>query len=569
MKPTRYPLPQHCSDDNLRGRRLTLERMRGDFDLKFEDDAGELTALAGHAREGHRLPPYLQAEELPKSAAFGTSKYARLATHKLRAKVNGWVQKATLLDRKCTREASYRAASSLIGGPPPRIAEHWREDAAFGRARLQGVNPMQIRHADTLGRPMDDALVAAARELLVDRGESWAHHKDRLFVCDYSALIQSEIQSQVKEGLSLAAPTAVFAVDPQQRLMPLAIRLMPADWSGENPVYTPQQDPIRWLFARGHCQAADAHFHEGTWHLGETHLVSETIAICAYRQLHADHPISQLLAPHFEYNLAIDWTARHNLMTVGGPIDSVLASGIGGALDLARGLYNTGWDYRERVLQQDLRSRGLDDLDSLPVYPYRDDALPLHKATDRYVRAMLPTLYASDEEVRGDFELQAWLHEVSVRAALPGFPAGVQTVDELAFVCREVIFRASVQHAEVNNGQYDSYGWIPFAPGSLTSLHLAPDAELQELLAMMPDLASTLAQIGMTWVLSEPTHRSILGAGDSPAFSAQQNERASRAVEGYRRELRGIAAEIERRNRGLEVPYTYLNPYNVARSTGT
>ena len=528
----------------------------------FEEDGGEPGAFAGHAREGHRLPPYLQADPLPKSAEFGKDKFARLATHKLRAKINARVQKLTIIDRKCTRTRTYRALSSLIGGPPGGLAERWREDWAFGAARLQGVNPMQVARVTTL----DDALFKGVKSALHDAG---AADGVPLFACDYSAVMGEEIQSQIKDGLSLAAPTVVFFVDREQQLRPIAIRLMPAGWKGENRVFTAFGDPAAWLFAKSHCQAADAHFHEGTWHLGETHLVTETVGICATRQMHPDHPVSQLLQPHFEYNLAIDYTARHNLMTVGGPIDSVLSSGIGGALDLARGLYNNGWDYHARTLQADLAGRGVHDLDTLPVYPYRDDALRLHDATDRYTRQMLALYYPDDATVRGDGELQAWVDEVAIRARVPGFPSQLETFEQLATVCREVIFRASVQHAAVNNGQYDTYGWIPFTPGSMTSLRLPEGADERAVLEMMPDLDAALAQIGMTWVLSEPTHRSLLGAGDSPAFAEDTNFEANQAVKRYRRELRGIGLEIVERNRSLRVPYTYLNPHNIARSTGT
>jgi len=73
--------------------------------------------------------------------------------------------------------------------------------------------------------------------------------------------------------------------------------------------------------------------------------------------------------------------------------------------------------------------------------------------------------------------------------------------------------------------------------------------------------------MGMVWVLSAPTQRSILQAGASPAFSPDVCFEAGEAVAAFRRRLQAISSAIDARNGELDVPYRYLDPVNISRST--
>src|SRR5690606_34911123 len=181
----------------------------------------------------------------------------------------------------------------------------------------------------------------------------------RLYATDYADLLDARIQRQVAPGAWLAAPTCLFVRDDGGALMPLAIQLAPRGADGDV-VVTPLDPLGHWLLARCHAQAADGHYHEAIHHLLETHMVSEVFALRTARQLHPDHPLHQLLAPHFEGTLAINYLARHDLLSPGGPLDLALAAGVGGALDLARIAWSR-WSFSERRLDADLAAHGLDD----------------------------------------------------------------------------------------------------------------------------------------------------------------------------------------------------------------
>jgi hypothetical protein len=109
----------------------------------------------------------------------------------------------------------------------------------------------------------------------------------------------------------------------------------------------------------------------------------------------------------------------------------------------------------------------------------------------------------------------------------------------------------------------------------MRAVSLEADQELteDELWRAFPPRRRALAQLSMAWILSTPTDRSIIAAGDVEAFDPALSPPAARAVGVFRRELKTLSATIGRRNaelvRGGKVPYTWLDPYNVSCSIDT
>lgn len=588
MNPNAYVLPQKCPTDRAHARAQTLRWQQTEGapnalrpgGLVFAPDA-----VADEARFGapfRRLPGY--AKPLPPRASlvgpprrlhpefdFPTSKKARLALLRYRKQFNEGIVRA-LSWRGSPGEGAFERFYRLMKQPDV-VRSRWSTDVEFARQRLTGVNPMSLRRHRAREAPVPDAVVEAADRFLAASGTT-ARVRDlvpgkRLYRCDYPELAADRIQRYVKNREhpgTLAAPTSWFWVDDDGRLMPLAIQLHPPG-GGDDPVFTPLSPKWAWMSARAHAQSADAHLHEGYYHLVETHLVNEAIAVAMYRQLHPDHPVRQLLGDHYEDNLAIDSAARGHLLAPGGPIDRGLAAGVAGVLDAARMRF-TDWKWSERTLREDLRRRGVDR--DLADYHYRDDALAVHEAIERYVAAVMSPWYRTDRDVAEDPELRAWLAEVAdeARGNVPGFPAAVHEKDDLFKLLAELIFRAGPQHAAVNNGQFDSYGWIPNAPGYLRGpLPTGGEPSEEAFWQAMPEVGPSLAQMGMVWVLSAPTKRSILQAGGSHAFAADVCFEAGEAVAAFRRRLQAISSAIDARNAGMAVPYRYLDPVNISRST--
>jgi Lipoxygenase len=584
--PSPYRLPQYVSDDRRRARQLTIalnrERYPMEFDTGLQDDPQShlppstapwpgITRLRRLlTRIVAKLPPKeVFLSELPPEARFSWPKFFRHATHAGSMKLRLAYVRLTNFD---FWPSSAKAFERLLGTiPPPRVKHNWEADEEFARQRLAGVNPMAIRRCcDTPA----EAIARAADEFLKERhGTTLNRAMDSgfLYLSAYPMLWERPVQQQVRPGASLAAPTCLFYVDARKKLMPVAIQLKPPDVADRNPVFTPLNECWDWRLARAHVQAADSHYHESISHLLETHLVSEIFALATHRNLHPDHPLHQLLLPHFEHTMAINEQARKNLLAKHGEIAKCMAAKHTGNINLVRMTWSS-WNYGEHSLYADIEHR---DVKDLPGYLYRDDARAVFDAIDEYARGILGIWYVTDDDVRRDVELQAWAREIGDPGAgqVRGFPTELATRKQLFDIAANVIFRASAQHAAVNNGQFGAYGWVPNAP-------VAVFRELPELVAegggpmfsekdyyrSLPDRERTFGQTGMVWLLSEPTMHSLLRAGERPAFTREHCFEAYEAVGHFRRRLRAITDAIDARNRHIGFEYNFLKPQNIARS---
>ncbi|MFO0816997.1 MAG: lipoxygenase family protein [Pirellulales bacterium] len=585
-RPSQYQLPQHVSADRRRARTLTIAMNRERYPLAFDPglpDAPESHLPPSTApwpgmsrlrrlliRLKSMLPPKdLFISELPPESQFTWPKFFRHGAHAGSMKIRQIFSLLTNLDFNPMSEEAYGRLLNTI--PAPRVKNSWQQDEEFARQRLAGVNPMAIRRCAALPHEL---LASAAHRFLSDKhGASLnsAFDSGRLYTTEYPLLWERPVQEKVRAGATLAAPTCLFYVDDRDVLMPIAIQLKPADAKRGNPVFTPASGVWDWRMARAHAQASDSHYHEAIYHLLETHLVCEVFALSTHRNLHPDHPLLQLLMPHFEHTLAINEQARKNLLGNHGEIARCMAAQHTGNINLLRMIWPS-WDIRDHQLTSDLRHR---DVNDLPGYLYRDDALEVHRAIEEYARGILTIWYADDEDVRNDHELQAWAREIAdpQLGQVRGFPAELSTRDQLIDIAANVIFRASAQHAAVNNGQFGAYGWVPNAPVAVYR-ELPGEAPAdgsglfseRDYYAALPDRARTFGQTGMVWLLSEPTHRSLFQSGEIPAFSQENCFEAFRVVARFRHRLRAISDAIDLRNGQIGYQYNFLKPQNIDQS---
>jgi len=463
--PSPYQLPQHVSDDRRRARQLTIMLNRERYPLAFdpglpEDPAAHLppsTAPWPGMSDFRRLmtwivgklpPKEVFLSELPPESRFSWPKFFRHGTHAGSMKLRLAYVRATNVDFWPKSDKAYARLLGTI--PPPRVKNTWQADEEFARQRLAGVNPMAIRRCHATP---DEALAKGANRFLAERHATTlnrALETGRLYLSEYPMLWERPVQQQVRRGVSLAAPTCLFYVDNRQKLMPVAIQLKPQDVIDRNPVFTPLNDPWDWRMARAHAQASDSHYHESISHLLETHLVSEIFALSTHRNLHPDHPLSQLLMPHFEHTLAINEQARKNLLASHGEIARCMAAKHTGNVNLVRMMWSS-WNYQDHSLHSDLRHR---DVRELPGYLYRDDALEVFKAMDEYAGSILGIWYLTDDDVRQDLELQAWTRDICDPNAgqVRGFPAEITTRKQLFEIAANVIFRASLRLGAQRSG---------------------------------------------------------------------------------------------------------------------
>ncbi|PIO16084.1 hypothetical protein AB205_0165280 [Aquarana catesbeiana] len=167
--------------------------------------------------------------------------------------------------------------------------------------------------------------------------------------------------------------------------------------------------------------------------------------------------------------------------------------------------------YSSLCVPDDIKGRGMDQI---PNYLYRDDGLKIWAAIESYVSDIINYYYTSDEMVKEDPELQAWVAEVFKEGFLENksseVPYSLETRASLIKYLTMAIFRCSAQHAAVNSGQFDFYSWMPNGPTTMKSPPPSTKGvtTMKTILETLPDVNATTSGVTVVWVLSnEPMDR--------------------------------------------------------------
>lgn len=455
--------------------------------------------------------------------------------------------------------------------PLPSAAQTWQRDAHFAWMRLAGPNPHFIRGIERLPDtlPLPDARYRAA---IGDEGDSLeaAAKERRLFCCDYS-LLTEVVKPGYYEGIPkyLSAPIVLFAV-PQSGgpLRAVAIQCDQKPDPEWNPVYTPD-DGGSWKLAKAVATAADATHLEMITHLGRTHLFAEVFMLATRRQLAFDHPISQILLPHFEGTTFINNTARHNLVQPGGLVDQ----GFSGTIESMRALAAKGLATNHFVDCAPPRLLAEAGTERIAEYPYRDDAMLLWRAIEDWARAYAHHQYASDQDVGQDLQLRAWVAQLQKpvsEGGVLGFPS-IASREQLATALTRIIFMTSGEHAAVGFAQRTD---MAYAPGfSLGWWRPPPRASEQigdaERLAFMPPLEVARRQVDFLNLIGG-VHHTRLGHYQSNDFPYRDWFEDplinAELLPKFQAALGNIEQAIHTRNLERSWPYLHLLPSTIPMS---
>ncbi|XP_068832784.1 polyunsaturated fatty acid lipoxygenase ALOX15B-like isoform X1 [Capricornis sumatraensis] len=446
------------------------------------------------------------------------------------------------------------------------VFEHWQEDAFFAYQFLNGLNPVLIRRCHHLPKnfPVTDAMVAP----VLGPGTSLQAElkKGSLFLVDYGLL--AGVRTNVINGrpqFSTAPMTLLYQCPGRGPLLPLAIQLSQTP-GANSPIFLPSDDKWDWLLAKTWVRNAEFSIHEALTHLLQAHLVPEVFALATLRQLPHCHPLFKLLIPHTRYTLHINTLARERLITPGEVVDRSTGLGIGGFSELIQKNMEQ-LNYSALCLPDDIRARGVGDI---PDYYYRDDGMQIWGAVECFVSEMISIYYPSDESVRDDSELQAWVREIFSEGFLgresSGLPSTLGTREALIQYVTMVIFNCSAKHSAVSAGQFDFGAWMPNLP---PSMQLPPptskgQASLEGFLATLPPGNATCDVVIALWLLSkEPGDRRPLGTYPDEHFT---EEAPRRSIAAFQSRLAEISRDIQERNRSLALSYPYLDPPLIENS---
>lgn len=467
----------------------------------------------------------------------------------------------------------------------PAIADCFQEDWVFAWQRIAGANPMVLARADkaraaSLG--IDDATYRAVTEYHYGPGVTGAPatladaaSAGLVYVADFAFLAKADAKAGSWLGLTkyLDVPVATFVYYPPMgrfpaRLMPLAIRLGQSEGSK---LVAPTHGNA-WLRAKTAVQVSDIIWHESRAHLGHTHLVMEAVAVSCERTMASCHPLKILLAPHYEFTMAINDFAKHHLVCPGGQVERYMATAIASFIGCA-GTALADFDLLAMLPEKELESRDVRDPNGIAVYPYRDDAIPVFRAIRKFVEEYVGLYYPDDLTVLGDKELQAFRVELGAQdgGRLPRIPT-IETRARLVDVMAFFLFTASAQHSAVNYTQWPFMGYVPNMPAAMyaepsTHYILDPDQRLPAtwdplFLAMLPSYSQSMGQIGLLYLLSGIRYNHL--GRFCPFYFGDL--RVLPVVRRFNEELARVESDAKARDVNRPMSYPYLFPSNIARS---
>ncbi|XP_021550324.1 polyunsaturated fatty acid lipoxygenase ALOX12 isoform X4 [Neomonachus schauinslandi] len=444
-----------------------------------------------------------------------------------------------------------------------KVHQCWRDDELFGYQFLNGANPMLLRRSTSLPcrlvLPPGLEALGAQLERELQNGS--------LFEADF--ILLDGIPANVIRGEKqyLAAPLVLLRMTPNGKLLPVVIQIQPPSPSTPTPqLFLPSDPPFAWLLAKAWVRNADFQLHQLQYHLLNTHLVAEVIAVATMRRLPGLHPVFKLLIPHIRYTMEINTRARSQLISEGGIFDKAVSTGGGGHVQLLRRAM-AQLTYRSLCPPDDLADRGLL---GIPSALYAHDALRLWGITARYVEGIVHLFYHRDDIVRGDPELQAWCQEITevglCQAQDRGFPVSFQSRKQLCHFLTMCVFTCTAQHGAINQGQLDWYAWVPNAP---CTMRMPPpttkeDVTMTTVMGSLPDVRQACLQMTITWHLGRRQPDMVpLGHHKEKYFSSPK---AKAVLNQFQTDLESLEREITARNEQLDLPYDYLKPSRIENS---
>ena len=492
-------------------------------------------------------------------------------------------QKDSALSEESVALNDYNQLYQII--KKPAIADNFQQDLIFAYLQVAGANPLllqQFTQTDFRLPITPQQYTKIAKKFGVSDSLSTALDSGRLYLADYellNGLVNGNyINPNLLQQKYISAPVALFAVPTEgsssRSLFPVAISYQKTDISEQWLLFTPLDADERgepWMTAKNIVQMADCNYHELISHLGRTHLVVEAFIVPTYN-LPNNHPVRTLLIPHFEGTVFINYGAHAFLVAPGGTVDSLLASSVGADQSLsAKGTQSYLFNFNDLDFPQTLVNRKVNNPDTLPTYPYRDDGQLIWDAIHTWVNDYVALYYSNDAAVLDDRALQIWastlvsLEEGRLQNFGEDRQGQIKTKDYLVKALSTIIFTASAQHAAVNFAQKT---YMMYVPGFPLARYLQPPTSLQgreSFIEGLPSLSQAQSQIDILYLLGSVYYTKL---GDYSVGAFPENAQLEAALAKFKENLKSATVTIKQRNQNPErlIPYEFLLPANIPQS---
>ncbi|MBN3316032.1 LOX5 lipoxygenase, partial [Atractosteus spatula] len=503
------------------------------------------------------LPCYAKADsifKLPRELWFDASKLLTLVYNTAVVKMQKIISRVWNFGRKWRKlehiqrvflYPSKKAVLHLLN--VEYVSKNWKEDVFFSSQFLNGCNPVLIKKYTQQKIPAEKLEVFDCFFSLSQAGI--------IYVVDYELLDGIKENFHSGHQQFLAAPI-VLLKEEDKNLMPIAIQLRqkPAD---DEPIFTPN-DGNAWLLAKIWVRNADFYVHELSSHLLRTHLMGEAFFIAVHGCLSRRHPILRLLFESGRYTLPINVSARNTLVNKDGFFMKYTGIGEDAQWVILKKAYKQ-LTYESLCLPDDLKNRGVENLSN---YYYKQDGLRIWEAIHKFVQAVLNNYYKDDTAIKDDLELKTFVDKLyqTGTGKKEGWPNSLQTKEETAKFLTMIMFTCSAQHAAVNNGQYDSYAWMPNGPTTMRQPppKLKEDVTEEYIMNTLPDINVTLESMSVARFLSQTSPDTKLLGEYSDKVKYEPKMKGP--IEEFNEDLKKIKEYIDERSKTQEFPYEYLHP---------
>jgi arachidonate 15-lipoxygenase len=582
-------LPQHASDQSERTAQLEQARKTYEYDYSFHG--------IGFVKKVPLRDQYSPSaiEEALKSKFEQYRNYAdwagSAALTKVKEKIEGWRHQFSEFTHEILGETRAQVRKGRHESLPqesqdypltpeayadmfrtlkrPEMGLSYDQDWSFAYQKLAGSTPFLIKRVRQLPEnfPVTNAHFQQA---LPDDSLDAALAEGRAFLLDFAYLDSFKGGEAYGHQKYIFPPLALFALAKTKGmrkcdLVPVAIQCHQKP-SAENPIWTPR-DGLYWQMAKYATMVAETNLHSNYMHFGQCHMIMELFTIATKRQLSKTHPLYVLLDPHYEFTLAANYQVRYDFALPGGGVDHLLSPALSESL---------------RMVREGIAAFRLDDYtppgmfdrndtasnEALPDYPFRDDTVPVWQSLAQFVDAYVKLYYASDADVSGDSELQAFVAELqdpnAARMHGIGDDGKVETVASLSKLVAQIIYHGSAFHASIN---YASWHCYTFAPNqSYASFGPAPTPNLKDPQAA---LNAMYPPIKYAWEQFDTGHdqyslwQNQIGYYPKDHFADQ---RVAPLLKKFQDELSAHEKVIDTRNKSRPVPYILQKPSMITAS---
>ncbi|XP_068716666.1 polyunsaturated fatty acid 5-lipoxygenase-like isoform X2 [Montipora capricornis] len=279
--------------------------------------------------------------------------------------------------------------------------------------------------------------------------------------------------------IALFASAKIKGTD-RNELVPVAIQM---DYKPDSAVFTPS-DGDNWMLAKLNVQVTDLGYSQVVEHLAKVHYLMEPFCVSLKRTLADFHPLNQMLKYHCREIVIPNTIGTPALVGDQGFADLLFAFGSEGALRLLRDAHQYAtWEATD--LRAQIKKRGLADKKLVPYFPYRDDIEEILQVIEKVAESYVNLYYDNDRDVQEDSELQAYANELSINGTGPnggigriqGFPARIDSKNDLMNIVTRIISQLSIQHSAVNNELPDYAVYAPNLPTKLYNDTRVKDGE--------------------------------------------------------------------------------------------